>query len=108
MRRPQNARHLAWLRGLPCAVPGCRTLLPVQAHHVRSGATAGVALKPLAQDAVPLCLGHHEEGHTIGWRRFEMRYDLDLGALAKVLAAVSPWLGNGGPFAKRRAEEFSG
>jgi hypothetical protein len=107
MPRTQNARHLAWLRSLPCAVPGCRTFLPPEAHHVRSGATAGLALKPLAQDAVPLCLGHHEEGHRIGWRSFEARYGLDLGALAKLLAVLSPWLANG-PQAKRRADEFSG
>jgi hypothetical protein len=105
--RLQNARHLAWVRSLPCVVPGCRTFLPVQAHHVRSGATAGLALKPLAQDAVPCCMGHHEEGHRIGWRRFEERYGLDLGSLAQALAGLSPWLGNG-PHAKRRAEEFSG
>ncbi len=105
MRR--NARHLAWIRTLPCAVPGCRTVQPIHAHHVRSGATAGVALKPNDADVIGLCAAHHVEGHDRGWETFESRYGLDLGGLAKALAALSPWI-EGDAIKRRRAAEFSG
>lgn len=52
----------------------------IQAHHVRKG--AGVGLKPADRSAVGLCLSHHTEGHTVGWRSFEVRYGVDLSAIA--------------------------
>jgi hypothetical protein len=52
----------------------------IQAHHVRKG--AGTALKPADAHTVGLCLEHHTEGHTSGWRSFEVRYGVDLSAIA--------------------------
>lgn len=84
--RLRSPRHLAWIRTLPCSVPGCTGEM-VQAHHVRKG--AGVALKPSDRSAVGLCLDHHTEGHQGGWRSFEVRYGVDLSAIAARLWAES-------------------
>lgn len=59
----------------------------VQAHHVRKG--AGVALKPADRSAVGLCLVHHTEGHTGGWRSFEIKHGVDLSAIAARLWSES-------------------
>lgn len=108
MGRPANARHLAWIRSLPCSVPGCRTFQPIHPHHVRSGGSAGMALKPNDREAVPLCAFHHiEVGHRGGWQTFEAKYEIDLAALAKALAVLSPWL-EGTALKRRQADEFSG
>jgi hypothetical protein len=77
--RLRSPRHLAWVRSLPCSVPGCKGGM-VEAHHVRKG--AGVGLKPADAHTVGLCLVHHTEGHTIGWRSFEVRYGVNLSAIA--------------------------
>jgi Protein of unknown function (DUF968) len=77
--RLRSPRHLAWVRSLPCSVPGCRGEM-VQAHHVRKG--AGVGMKPADRYAAPVCIEHHTEGHTGGWRTFEARYGVDLSAIA--------------------------
>lgn len=82
--RLRSPRHLAWVRTLPCSVPGCRGDMVqthmVQAHHVRKG--AGVGLKPSDRYSAPICIDHHAEGHTSGWRTFEVRHGLDLSAIA--------------------------
>jgi hypothetical protein len=88
--RERSAPHLAWLRKLPCCVPGCRQA-PVEAHHVRKG--AGVGLKPDDSACVPLCGGHHHQGHWGGWRTWEAKHGLDLGALAGRYAEASRALG---------------
>jgi hypothetical protein len=77
--RLRSPRHLAWVRTLPCSVPGCRGDM-VQPHHIRKG--AGVGQKPSDQYTAPNCLEHHTEGHTSGWRSFEVRYWVDLSAIA--------------------------
>jgi uncharacterized protein DUF968 len=80
--RHRSPRHLAWVRSLPCSVPGCSGQI-VQAHHVRKG--AGTALKPGYAFTVPLCVAHHYEGDNNGWRTFEVRHGLDLSAIAAKL-----------------------
>jgi hypothetical protein len=35
-----------------------------------------------SEGAVGLCLDHHTEGHQGGWRSFEVRYGVDLSAIA--------------------------
>jgi hypothetical protein len=77
--RLRSPRHLAWIRTLPCSVPGCRSDI-IEAHHVRKG--AGVGLKPADRNAVGLCVDHHTEGHQQGWRTFEVKHGLDLSAIA--------------------------
>lgn len=77
--RHRSPRHLAWVRSLPCSVPGCDSH-DVQAHHVRKG--AGVGLKPADQYSIPACLAHHAEIYQAGARTFEIRHGLDLSAIA--------------------------
>jgi hypothetical protein len=77
--RLRSPRHLAWVRTLPCSVPGCKGG-KIEAHHVRKG--AGTALKPGDAFTVPLCFAHHYEGGNSGWRSFEVRYGVDLSAIA--------------------------
>jgi hypothetical protein len=85
-------QHLAWVRSLPCSVlrPTCGTV--IHAHHVRAGTGGGTGIKPGDEWAVPLCAGHHSEGHTGGWRTFEAKYRVDLRRVAMELAVASPFL----------------
>lgn len=85
----RSGSHLDWIRTLPCCVPGCRSTSPVQAHHVRSAATSGTALKPSDLAAIPCCADHHREGHDTGWRTFEAKYGIDLAAEAVFYATAS-------------------
>jgi hypothetical protein len=80
--RLRSPRHLAWVRSLPCSVPGCPSCT-IQAHHIRKN--AGVGLKPTDRYATPLCLDHHAEGHALGWRSFEVKYGIDLSGIAAQL-----------------------
>lgn len=80
--RLRSPRHLAWIRSLPCSVPGCKGEM-VQAHHIR--VRAGTGLKPSDRHCVGLCLVHHTEGHSGGWRSFEVRHGLDLSDIAAKL-----------------------
>ena len=84
--RHRSPRHRAWVRTLPCSVPGCDSD-DIHAHHVRKG--AGVGMKPADGNCAPLCFDHHSEGHLIGWRTFEVRHGLDLSAIAARLWAQS-------------------
>ncbi len=84
--RLRSPRHLQWLRTLPCSVPGCAGDM-IEAHHVRKG--AGMGRKPADGNCAPLCRDHHTEGHTLGWRSFEVRHGLDLSAIAAKLWAES-------------------
>jgi hypothetical protein len=84
--RLRSPRHLAWIRTLPCSVPGCRGGM-IEAHHVRKG--AGVALKPSDRNCIPICLPHHSDGHQGGWRSFEVKHGVDLSAIAARLWSQS-------------------
>lgn len=84
--RLRSPRHLAWIRTLPCSVPGCNSD-DMHAHHVRKG--AGTGMKPADGNCVPLCLDHHSELHLGGGRSFEVRYGVDLSAIAARLWSES-------------------
>lgn len=87
----RNPRHLAWIRTLPCAVPGC--LLKAQAAHVRApGTGGGMGMKPPDLWCVGLCAAHHREQHLIGHRAFDAKYGINLRAIAEELARLSPYL----------------
>jgi hypothetical protein len=71
-----NPEHLAFIRGLPCCVAGCRNQ----------------SIKPSPKWCVPMCNDHHREQHSIGEESFEKKYHLSLKAIASNCAALSPWL----------------
>lgn len=92
-RRPNPSRscpaHRAWVRRHRCSVPGCLAG-PIECAHVRSGTDGGCALKPSDRWTISLCRAHHAEQHRIGEAAFEIRYALDMVALAQVFAQRSP------------------
>lgn len=90
--RVRSPKHLAWVRGHRCIVPGCRDRRIV-AHHVRVGGTGGTALLPPDSAAIPMCHFHHMAGHDRGWRTFERARGLDLTVCAAWLAFHSRCLG---------------
>ena len=81
--------HRAWVRRHHCCVPGCLKI-PIECAHVRRGTDGGIGLKPSDRWTVSLCSMHHAEQHMLGESRFEMRYGLDLRALAITFALQSP------------------
>ena len=83
-----DLKHRAWIRSLPCCVPGCRQ--PSVPHHVRTAANSGTGLKPAdIGNTVPMCHAHHAEGHDRGWKAFEAKYNLDLSVEAAWCATAS-------------------
>lgn len=88
--RTRSPRHLAWVRSRGCCVPGCN-VGTIHAHHVRTG--AGTGMKPDDFWCVPACWMHHDQIHTLGQRRFEAHYRLNLRAIAVWLAFHSRALG---------------
>jgi hypothetical protein len=88
-RERECTGHRAWVRRHHCCVPSCLNI-PIECAHVRTGTDGGVGLKPSDRWTVSLCSAHHSEQHRIGERRFEVRYGLDLLALARLFAAKSP------------------
>lgn len=89
MKRRQDRKHLAWVRGLECCVPGCRTGARVDPHHIRTAANAGTGLKPPDRCCAPCCRVHHDEGDRIGWLTFQAKYQIDLSAEAAFCAEAS-------------------
>jgi hypothetical protein len=82
--------HLAWIRHQPCCVDGCSgRAVP---HHVRTGSSGGMGMKPSDDKTVPLCAAHHAEFHRLGVHTFEDMYDVDLRQIAARFAAASPYL----------------
>lgn len=73
-----DEKYKAWIRTLPCAVPGCRR------RHSEAAHTGGHGMKQKASDrrTIPLCRSHHLEYHGPGGRRrFEHVHRLDIEAL---------------------------
>jgi len=95
MRR--HPKHLQWIRGFMCCVPGCDNR-DIQAAHVSWGYPEGTpewqkaAGKIKAHDkfTVSLCLYHHAEQHKLGYGSFNVKYGLYLPALAQEFAVKSP------------------
>lgn len=95
LRRRKRARpgespaHLKWVRKHRCCVRGCAND-EIEAAHVRTGTNGGMGMKPTDRWAISLCTTHHHEQHSIGERRFEEKYALDMSALAEEFARKSP------------------
>ena len=92
-RRSATTRHCpahrAWVRKHRCSVAHCLAG-PIECAHVRSGTDGGCGLKPSDRWTISLCRAHHAEQHRIGESAFEIRYGLDLIALAEVFTQRSP------------------
>lgn len=89
-KRPRDEAHLRHIRSLPCCVPGCRTGLPIQAHHIRTAGNSGTGLKPSDRECVPACMEHHAEYHRVGRLTFEATYKIDMTAIIQSLAVRPP------------------
>lgn len=86
-RAPQRVfqTHRQFVRRHRCCVPGCEDG-PIQFAHVRIGSSAGMGQKPSDANGISLCFAHHDEQHRIGERSFEVKYRIDLSALASEFA----------------------
>ena len=68
--RVKDAKHLDFIRSLPCAV--CKDNTSTEAAHIRTAALGygknhtGMAEKPSDKWAVPLCGRCHREQHAFG------------------------------------------
>ncbi len=68
--REKDAKHLDYVRSLPCCICGEDTT--VEAAHIRVGSPehekppTGMGEKSSDKWAVPLCGRHHREQHTFG------------------------------------------
>ena len=60
----RRARHLAFIRQLPCVA--CSTAAPSEAAHVRSGSDGAAGIKPSDRYSVPLCSSCHALQHQFG------------------------------------------
>jgi hypothetical protein len=82
-------RHRRWVKSHGCCVPGCDAT-SVDFAHLRSCANAGMDQKPHDIFGVSLCRYHHIEQHRLGVDAFELKYGIDLRALAVEFARRSP------------------
>jgi len=57
----RRARHLAFVRQLPCVA--CGKAAPSEAAHVRSGSDGGAGMKPSDRYSVSLCTSCHALQH---------------------------------------------
>lgn len=91
-REPNNREcpaHRAWVRKHHCCVPGCLAR-PIECAHVRRDTDGGTGLKPSDRWVISLCRDHHIEQHQVGEVAFEMKYGIDMRALAVEFARRSP------------------
>ena len=91
--REHDAKHLVFLRGLPCLI--CKDPIHTEAAHVRySDPTVdkrkvGIAEKPDDKWAVPLCGTEHRMQHSMGEREFWEMHGINPLEIAIALYAVS-------------------
>lgn len=95
--------HLQWIRGCRCAMEGreghaCSGA--IEAAHVRTGTDGGMGVKPSDYWTVPFCRdGAHVPQHAEGELAFERANKIDMKAMARQYAAISPhrqkWLVDG-------------
>lgn len=96
--RKRDEKHLAFLRTLPCAIPGCFRQ-DIHAAHLRGPClvygkrATGMAEKPSDCWTVPLCSDHHLFGegsqHSMGEDEFYEMHGIDPFLLAKQLYEVT-------------------
>lgn len=74
MKPVKDPSHLAYVRTLPCVVPGCKNR-KIEAMHTGG---RGLSQKSSDKRAIPGCADHHHVYHKIGRRRFEEQYGIDI------------------------------
>jgi hypothetical protein len=88
--RIENAKHLAFIRQLPCLVCGDNTA--TEAAHIRFGHAlawkrdVGKSEKPDDCWTLPLCGAHHREQHEGNERNFWMTHEID-----PIFVALALW-----------------
>lgn len=91
-RRIEDARHLAFIRLLPCSICG---QYPVEAAHIRAGSAlhrkkhTGGAQKPDDAWSTPLCPDHHRAQHSTDELAWWRSHEIDPFELAVRLYEVS-------------------
>lgn len=91
--RSRNARHLAWIRRLPCLV--CGATHSTEAAHVRyadaswNKRSSGISEKPDDRWTVPLCTDHHREQHAGNERTFWLSHRIDPLDVATALYTIT-------------------
>jgi hypothetical protein len=84
--RQHDDGYLAYIRQQRCCI--CGDNLTVEAAHLRIGSindgkrNTGMAEKSSDKWALPLCVTHHREQHTMNEREFWASYGIDPFALA--------------------------
>ena len=63
--RIRSPVHLAWIRTVPCSIPGCRGIR-IEAAHLRCAEPGAMGLKPGDDKVTPLCAAHHAQQHAAG------------------------------------------
>ena len=102
----RDEKYLAWIRTLPCLVPGCN--VEAQAHHQNKRKHGGKGTTASDYRAAPLCIFHHRlggysgkmgsyhgEGKISGWG-FWKYYAVDVEATIHNLNRM--WLESGHKF----------
>ena len=89
--REKDAKHLDFIRSLPCCICGEDTT--VEAAHIRSASIengklhTGMAEKPSDKWAVPLCGNHHRQQHAMNEMDFWKCHGVNPFILAMTLRA---------------------
>ena len=79
--RQKDARHLDFIRSLPCTICGDNT--NTEAAHIRTANIGhgkphtGMAEKPADKWTLPLCGRHHRQQHEMNEMRFWKMYGID-------------------------------
>jgi hypothetical protein len=72
---------LKWLRGRPCFISiqsaGHECSGKVRACHYDPWGDKGMGTKVSDNACLPMCDGAHGKQHTLGWPRFETKYNFD-------------------------------
>lgn len=90
----RSEAHKQWVRGHECAIAGRNGHAcggKIEAAHVRTGTDGGMGVKPGDNWTIPLCgMAHIPDQHQHGERAFELKYGIDMKALAAELWLRSP------------------
>lgn len=106
----RSKSHLTYVRSLNCAIRQGRCLLhicegAIEPAHTRMGTNGGMGMKPGDNWVIPLCSKAHREQHTIGERRFEKKYILDMKQMATDLWVNSPHYGTVQPIERKKRKK---